>query len=542
MPYSIQTKDGIMLDNIPDDVKPDSDELKKRVAQIRAQRLPDSVAPAPIDPQATDVVTPPAGKRRVKDLIDLPGQILSKLSKDVEEMKSRGWENLTPVERANLTAMAFPQKFAESLGFYAGQAPGVVMRVAPAIMGQRLGEATRIPGASRLGGAAGGLGGELVASMMEGQAPRPGTLARAAWLGATQPRSLVGAGPNAVATAAALNVANTVGSGAVESLINEGELPENMKEQATMALLATGGQRLLDAGAAARAARIRQASEAPVLEGMRGLKEAGVPVSTVGKVLPTKVEEAVNKLGRKFIGVPEDFVLTPQNVDKYIKSLYGVYDEIGKAVPGGQKIVSDLKSARSEARIAWKQYSSSERSGAPDAAKLEKARGLDAAAEQLESELEKQAVLAGQDKLLNRFRENRVRIAKAHTLDRALDPNRGVVDAREFYRLRERGFIITDEGNTIADVYGLRQLDNENRLLIANEKLNMLRSIGRGLQQTGVGQALTMMPRSYVQRPDVAAEIARLSLMQQASSVPQAPGITDFLPQFKKPSILDFSR
>lgn len=457
-------------------------------------------------------------------------------------MKSRGWENLTPVERANLTAMAFPQKFAESLGFYAGQAPGVVMRVAPAIMGQRLGEATRIPGASRLGGAAGGLGGELVASMMEGQAPRPGTLARAAWLGATQPRSLVGAGPNAVATAAALNVANTVGSGAVESLINEGELPENMKEQATMALLATGGQRLLDAGAAARAARIRQASEAPVLEGMRGLKEAGVPVSTVGKVLPTKVEEAVNKLGRKFIGVPEDFVLTPQNVDKYIKSLYGVYDEIGKAVPGGQKIVSDLKSARSEARIAWKQYSSSERSGAPDAAKLEKARGLDAAAEQLESELEKQAVLAGQDKLLNRFRENRVRIAKAHTLDRALDPNRGVVDAREFYRLRERGFIITDEGNTIADVYGLRQLDNENRLLIANEKLNMLRSIGRGLQQTGVGQALTMMPRSYVQRPDVAAEIARLSLMQQASSVPQAPGITDFLPQFKKPSILDFSR
>lgn len=43
MPYSITTKDGITLQNIPDDVLPDSDALKKRVADIRAQR--DAAAP-----------------------------------------------------------------------------------------------------------------------------------------------------------------------------------------------------------------------------------------------------------------------------------------------------------------------------------------------------------------------------------------------------------------------------------------------------------------------------------------------------------------
>jgi hypothetical protein len=36
MPYSITTKDGITINNIPDDVVPDSPDLKARVAAIRA--------------------------------------------------------------------------------------------------------------------------------------------------------------------------------------------------------------------------------------------------------------------------------------------------------------------------------------------------------------------------------------------------------------------------------------------------------------------------------------------------------------------------
>lgn len=37
MPYSIVTKDGIKINNIPDDVDPDSDQLRQRVAQLRGQ-------------------------------------------------------------------------------------------------------------------------------------------------------------------------------------------------------------------------------------------------------------------------------------------------------------------------------------------------------------------------------------------------------------------------------------------------------------------------------------------------------------------------
>ena len=36
MGYSIRTQDGIVINNIPDNISPDSADLKSRVAQVRA--------------------------------------------------------------------------------------------------------------------------------------------------------------------------------------------------------------------------------------------------------------------------------------------------------------------------------------------------------------------------------------------------------------------------------------------------------------------------------------------------------------------------
>lgn len=52
MPYDIQTKDGITIRNIPDDVPPDSPSLKARVAEIRAAGGASALAP-PEGPSAT---------------------------------------------------------------------------------------------------------------------------------------------------------------------------------------------------------------------------------------------------------------------------------------------------------------------------------------------------------------------------------------------------------------------------------------------------------------------------------------------------------
>jgi hypothetical protein len=54
MAYSIETKDGIRIDNIPDNVDPNSQELKDRVATIRAERnMPQLAAKAEKQPEDT---------------------------------------------------------------------------------------------------------------------------------------------------------------------------------------------------------------------------------------------------------------------------------------------------------------------------------------------------------------------------------------------------------------------------------------------------------------------------------------------------------
>jgi hypothetical protein len=47
MPYSIITKDGIKINNIPDNIPRDDISLKNKVAQIRAKQSPDSWMPTP---------------------------------------------------------------------------------------------------------------------------------------------------------------------------------------------------------------------------------------------------------------------------------------------------------------------------------------------------------------------------------------------------------------------------------------------------------------------------------------------------------------
>ncbi len=53
MPYSITTKDGITINNIPDDVAPDSQELKDRVARIRAGETKTPAESKPVAPKET---------------------------------------------------------------------------------------------------------------------------------------------------------------------------------------------------------------------------------------------------------------------------------------------------------------------------------------------------------------------------------------------------------------------------------------------------------------------------------------------------------
>jgi len=80
MPYSIETQDGITIENIPDNIAPDSQVLKDRVAKIRAeqggQAVPASMPQAPASPSPQEIPGP--GVSRVMagapKLTGLPGE------------------------------------------------------------------------------------------------------------------------------------------------------------------------------------------------------------------------------------------------------------------------------------------------------------------------------------------------------------------------------------------------------------------------------------------------------------------------------------
>lgn len=72
MPFSITTKDGITINNIPDNIEPDSDILRQRVAEIRAGNLPEQktpdIVPEQISPENVPGQQEPSTLRGVAEL------------------------------------------------------------------------------------------------------------------------------------------------------------------------------------------------------------------------------------------------------------------------------------------------------------------------------------------------------------------------------------------------------------------------------------------------------------------------------------------
>lgn len=88
MPYSIQTKDGITINNIPDDVDPQSKELKDRVAKIRAENQ----MPAPVEEKQAPLTAKDVAVGAVTNFpssfANLIGNIYQAVTNPVETAKS----------------------------------------------------------------------------------------------------------------------------------------------------------------------------------------------------------------------------------------------------------------------------------------------------------------------------------------------------------------------------------------------------------------------------------------------------------------------
>ena len=192
----------------------------------------------------------------------------------------------------------------------------------------------------------------------------------------------------------------------------------------------------------------------------------------VGDGLTRKIisdnQEVTNKLARKYLNVPQGTPLG-ENILKNVKTKHKpTYDKIneiqpiaytvrGKDVAGtptektlrtrsGSEILQDLDAARGTSKQQWNLYVRK-----PEKANAkQKALAADAMIKKYEDELLDLAQRAGEPDLVDKLRKARVDYAKAYTVDKALNPASGDVNAQVFASLYNSGAPITDEGKIIA--------------------------------------------------------------------------------------------
>lgn len=134
MPYSITTRDGIKINNIPDDVPPDAPELKERVAAIRAGQT--EAPPAPVEAAApTGYETIPAVAAEMLAGVPLIGEWTDEMANRISPGLGQRFQAEREALRTSYPALSIAANLAGALGSYATGlgAVGTLARGAPAV-------------------------------------------------------------------------------------------------------------------------------------------------------------------------------------------------------------------------------------------------------------------------------------------------------------------------------------------------------------------------------------------------------------------------
>lgn len=167
-----------------------------------------------------------------------------------------------------------------------------------------------------------------------------------------------------------------------------------------------------------------------------------------------KNQQVVNQLAAKEIGLPAETTITPELLKEIRANAGQAYKAVAslpvkpaeRAQPMFNKpaspeinpaqMVEDLKQARNDAQAWYRAYN---RSASPE--DLTKAKAAEGLSKRLESGLESYAESLGQSDLLRSLRDARTMIAKTYSVERALNPTTGSVDAQTLAKLAKKGVL-----------------------------------------------------------------------------------------------------
>lgn len=216
-----------------------------------------------------------------------------------------------------------------------------------------------------------------------------------------------------------------------------------------------------EAGYAIPPSAVRPSLMVRMLEGLSGK-------AATGQAISLKNQQVTNSLAAQALGLSDDVKLTPEALNAVRKEAGQAYQAIsglGDITVSGEKLpasvplktgidpylnrinkvnsadlVNAWKQANSDANAYYKAYG---RDANPET--LAKAKQARQAAEQIDDFLTNKLTESGQVDLLNNLKDARVQIAKTYSVEKALNPVTGNVDARVLANDLKKGKVLTDE-------------------------------------------------------------------------------------------------
>jgi hypothetical protein len=189
-------------------------------------------------------------------------------------------------------------------------------------------------------------------------------------------------------------------------------------------------------------------------------------------------QQVTNNLTKRYLDLPEDTPLTTEVLENARTSVYPAYEAIAETgtislgnknpfsnivtginkVTGGKNALMqdipdtytiDAATAIQKLKELRSDGSAYLRSGTnimkPNPKEVARGNRYLAEADKLEKAIENHVVKLGQPELINQFRDARRYIAKTFTVEKALNPQTGTVDAKKIAKELDKGVPITDE-------------------------------------------------------------------------------------------------
>lgn len=216
-----------------------------------------------------------------------------------------------------------------------------------------------------------------------------------------------------------------------------------------------------DAGYAVPPSAVNPSLMIRMLEGLSGK-------AATAQAISGKNQQVTNRLAAQALGLADDVKLTPAALDAVRKEAgqaYQAISNLGDITVAGEKLpasvpiktgtdaylnrinkvnsadlVNEWKQANSDATAYYRAYA---RDANPET--LAKAKQAKQAAQQIDDFLANKLVESGQVDLLNNLKDARVQIAKTYSVEKALNPVTGNVDARVLANDLKKGKVLTSE-------------------------------------------------------------------------------------------------